>query len=97
VLKEFKQAFLQAFVETVVRGYPEKSRFKKVKLEDRSWSVWILETKEGMQLLSVQGYIDDAIPEDGSFIGAFELCGNLTEVEADQMMDRIAKERSASP
>ncbi len=98
IIREFKSAFLKAFVETIIKNYgdqPNQSQIKKIMLEDKSWSIWVLETKEGVQLLSVQGYIDDAVPEDGSFICAFQLSNNLTEEQADQMMEQISKDREA--
>jgi hypothetical protein len=57
------------------------------------WSIWLINTKEDVMLISTDGFIDNAIPDDGSFISAFIIAYGLTEDQAEilieQMGDRV--------
>jgi len=95
VFKIFKNAFLKGLAAGISKEIEQSenddphSKIKKVQLGERNWSVWFLETNNGIQLLSIQGYIDQAIPEDGSFVAAFRISEGLTESEADSIMENF--------
>ena len=58
-------------------------------LMSNGWSVWILNNKEDVMLISTDGFIDNAIPDDGSFISAFMIAYGLTEEQAGEMMEQM--------
>lgn len=95
IFKTFKYAFMKGFTEAFLSEYAKESppeprpMVKRKTIEDRSWSVWYFETRNGIQLVSVQGAVDGAIPEDGSFLSGHLLSTNLTEEEADKFVAKF--------
>lgn len=103
MIKEFKEAFKQAFKEAFTKEIRRQfhlpqidsnDMIKRIQMEDKSWSIWILSTRHSIQIVSVSGRIDGAIPEDGSFISAFRLHEGITEQEADKILENYQEETS---